>query len=85
MHESENNLDSLTQYENNISSSNLQIDSGDILWEEETSQYQINEMIVDDDEEDDEDEEEDEDKDEDKNDLYTKVGKEKEVRNKIRK
>ena len=70
MHESESNLDSLIQYENNIASSNLQIDSNDISWEEETSQDQINEMIVDDDEEEDNvDEEEDED------DLYTKVEK----------
>ena len=34
MHESENNLDSLTQYENNIASSNLQIDSDDLSWNE---------------------------------------------------
>ena len=33
MHESESNSDSLTQYENNIVSSNLQIDSDDISWE----------------------------------------------------
>ena len=37
MNESESNLDSLTQYEDNISSSNLQVDSDDIVWEEEAN------------------------------------------------
>ena len=37
MNESESNLDSLTQYEDNISSSNLQVDSDDIAWEEEAN------------------------------------------------
>ena len=72
MHESESNLDSVTQYENNIESSNLQIDSDDLSWEEENNSLdQSNDMIVDDDEEEDNDKEEDED------DLYTKVDKEK--------
>ena len=52
MHESESNLDSLIQYENNIVSSNLQIDSDDISWNEEhNSLDQISDMIVDDEEE----------------------------------
>ena len=37
MNDSESNLDSLTQYEDNISSSNLQVDSDDIAWEEEAN------------------------------------------------
>ena len=52
MHESESNLDSLIQYENNIVSSNLQIDSDDLSWNEEhNSLDQISDMIVDDEEE----------------------------------
>jgi len=73
MHESESNLDSLTQYENNIASSNLQINSDDLSWEEENNSLdQNNDMIVDDDEE-----EKDNDEEEDEDDLYTKVDKEK--------
>ena len=72
MHESESNLDSLTQYENNTASSNLQMDNDDLSWEEENNSLdQTNDMIVDNEGEEDEDEEEDED------DLYTKVDKEK--------
>ena len=52
MHEHESNLDSLTQYENNIASSNLQIDSDDLSWNEENNSLdQISDMIVDDEEE----------------------------------
>jgi len=72
MQESESNLDSLTQYENNTASSNLQMDNEDLSWEEENNSLdQTNDMIVDNEGEEDEDEEEDED------DLYTKVDKEK--------
>ena len=58
MHESESNLDSLTQYGNNIASSNLQIDSDDISWKEETNSqdHKFNEMIIDDDEKEEEEE-----------------------------
>ena len=49
MHESESNLDSLTQYKNNIASSNLQIDSDDLSWNKENNSLdQISDMIVDD-------------------------------------
>ena len=72
MQESESNLDSLTQYESNTASSNLQMDNEDLSWEEENNSLdQTNDMIVDNEGEEDEDEEEDED------DLYTKVDKEK--------
>ena len=60
MHESESNLDSLTQYENNTASSNLQVDIDDLSWEEENNSLdQTNDMIVEDEGEEDKDEEED--------------------------
>ena len=76
MHENESNFDSLTQYENNIASSNLQIDSDDLSWDEENNSLEIiNDMIVDDDDEEEDNVRDEEEEDED--DLYTKVEKEK--------
>ena len=76
MHENESNFDFLTQYENNIASSNLQIDSDDLSWDEENNSLEIiNDMIVDDDDEEEDNVRDEEEEDED--DLYTKVEKEK--------